>query len=218
MVTHGTAAVVVEDGEETLVPTRASSNPVDICGAGDSFSAGAALALAVTGSPAAAARFGNLVASITIMKQGTGTASPDGSAARRGRAGSHEDPGDRHRRHQVHAWPSSTAIAWSPRVARHGPRGRPRMDDRPDRRASGATGRRSTASTAAASASAARWISPTQRVVLSTHVGGWTDFDLCRIRRARRFGVPVVMDNDANVGALGEGRTAPAGAAIRCST
>jgi sugar/nucleoside kinase (ribokinase family) len=31
----------------------------------------------VTGSPAEAARFGNLVASITIMKKGTGTASPE---------------------------------------------------------------------------------------------------------------------------------------------
>ena len=30
----------------------------------------------VTGDPVAAARFGNLVASITIMKKGTGTASP----------------------------------------------------------------------------------------------------------------------------------------------
>ena len=49
--------------------------PVDICGAGDSFSAGAALALAVTGSPVEAARFGNLTASVTIMKKGTGTAS-----------------------------------------------------------------------------------------------------------------------------------------------
>ena len=53
------------------------SGPVDICGAGDSFSAGASLALRVTGSPTEAARFGNLVASITIMKKGTGTACPD---------------------------------------------------------------------------------------------------------------------------------------------
>ena len=52
-------------------------NPVDICGAGDSFAAGASLALRVTGSATAAARFGNLVASITIMKKGTGTASPE---------------------------------------------------------------------------------------------------------------------------------------------
>jgi sugar/nucleoside kinase (ribokinase family) len=45
-------------------------------GAGDSFSAGAALALAITGSAAEAARFGNLVASIAIAKRGGGIASP----------------------------------------------------------------------------------------------------------------------------------------------
>ncbi len=61
----------------TWVKTKPVENPVDICGAGDSFSAGAALALKVTGDPIAAVRFGNLVASITIMKKGTGTASPD---------------------------------------------------------------------------------------------------------------------------------------------
>jgi hypothetical protein len=33
--------------------------------------------LKATGDAAAAARFGNLIASITIMKQGTGTASPE---------------------------------------------------------------------------------------------------------------------------------------------
>jgi sugar/nucleoside kinase (ribokinase family) len=49
---------------------------VDICGAGDSFTAGASLALAVTQSPIEAALMGNRVASITIMKKGTGTASP----------------------------------------------------------------------------------------------------------------------------------------------
>jgi len=58
------------------VETKTVENPVDICGAGDSFSAGAAMALAVTRSPVEAARFGNLVAAITIMKKGTGTASP----------------------------------------------------------------------------------------------------------------------------------------------
>jgi rfaE bifunctional protein kinase chain/domain len=68
--------LVVEDNAETLVPARKIVHPVDICGAGDSFSAGAAMALAITGSPTEAARFGNLVASITIMKKGTGTASP----------------------------------------------------------------------------------------------------------------------------------------------
>jgi len=34
------------------------------------------MALAAGGSPVDAARFGNLVASVTIMKKGTGTASP----------------------------------------------------------------------------------------------------------------------------------------------
>jgi glucokinase len=42
-----------------------------------------------------------------------------------------------------------------------------------------------------------------QRVALSTHVGGWTDFDLPGFVRTE-LGVPAVMDNDANVGALGE--------------
>jgi rfaE bifunctional protein kinase chain/domain len=72
----GEGAAVIEGGEETVVPSRAVDKPVDICGAGDSFSAGAALALSITGSPISAARFGNLVSSITIMKKGTGTATP----------------------------------------------------------------------------------------------------------------------------------------------
>jgi sugar/nucleoside kinase (ribokinase family) len=76
-VTHGADGVqIVNESGETWVRTRPVADPVDICGAGDSFSAGASLALRVTGSPAEAARFGNLVASITIMKKGTGTASP----------------------------------------------------------------------------------------------------------------------------------------------
>ncbi|MEO8026597.1 MAG: ROK family protein [Bryobacteraceae bacterium] len=43
-----------------------------------------------------------------------------------------------------------------------------------------------------------------QRVALSTHVGGWTDFPLCDHISQLLSGVPVVMDNDANAGALGE--------------
>lgn len=70
-------SLLVDEAGERRVPTRAIERPVDICGAGDSFSAGAALALKATGDPVAAARFGNLVASITIMKKGTGTASPE---------------------------------------------------------------------------------------------------------------------------------------------
>jgi glucokinase len=42
-----------------------------------------------------------------------------------------------------------------------------------------------------------------QRVVFSTHVGGWNDFDLCGFV-SEAAGVPAVMDNDANAGAIGE--------------
>jgi glucokinase len=42
-----------------------------------------------------------------------------------------------------------------------------------------------------------------QRVALSTHVGGWKDFRLS-VHLADLLGIPVIMDNDANVGALGE--------------
>ena len=52
-----------------------------------------------------------------------------------------------------------------------------------------------------------------QRVVLSTHVGGWRDFDLCGLVRDAA-GVPAIMDNDANVGAMGE---AEFGAGRGCS-
>ncbi len=77
-VTGGPGGVRIwADGGSTLAPTRSIEKPVDICGAGDSFSAGAALAYAITGSPVAAAHLGNLVASVTIMKKGTGTASPE---------------------------------------------------------------------------------------------------------------------------------------------
>jgi glucokinase len=42
-----------------------------------------------------------------------------------------------------------------------------------------------------------------QRVALSTHVGGWNDFPLVDHLR-ELLATPVVIDNDANVGALGE--------------
>ncbi|MCL6546164.1 MAG: ribokinase [Bryobacteraceae bacterium] len=78
VVTHGPRGVLIVDSNgETWAKTRPVDNPVDICGAGDSFSAGAAMALAAGASPLEAARFGNLVASVTIMKRGTGTASPE---------------------------------------------------------------------------------------------------------------------------------------------
>ena len=42
-----------------------------------------------------------------------------------------------------------------------------------------------------------------QRVAFSTHVGGWNDFHLSEFL-SNALGVPAMMDNDANVGALGE--------------
>ena len=70
-------AVVVAESGEQVVPAWPVENVVDICGAGDSFNAGAAMVLKLTGDAVAAARFGNLVASITVTKSGTGTASPE---------------------------------------------------------------------------------------------------------------------------------------------
>ncbi len=78
VVTRGAdGALLFTDGRCEEVPTRPNPSPVDICGAGDSFSAGASMALAVTGSPLEAVRVGNAVASVTITKSGTGTATPD---------------------------------------------------------------------------------------------------------------------------------------------
>jgi hypothetical protein len=52
-----------------------------------------------------------------------------------------------------------------------------------------------------------------QRVMLSTHVGGWRDFDLPAFVRDLT-NAAIVMDNDANVGAIGE---AEFGAGKGCS-
>jgi rfaE bifunctional protein kinase chain/domain len=77
IVTHGgDGAIVVDPGGERWSVARRVERPVDICGAGDSFSAGAALALRVTRDTWQAAAFGNRVAAVTIMKKGTGSASP----------------------------------------------------------------------------------------------------------------------------------------------
>jgi rfaE bifunctional protein kinase chain/domain len=77
LVTHGGDGVLlVSPGGEQWVRTRPVENPVDICGAGDSFAAGFTIAYAATRDAVRAAGFGNRVASITIMKPGTGTASP----------------------------------------------------------------------------------------------------------------------------------------------
>ena len=42
-----------------------------------------------------------------------------------------------------------------------------------------------------------------QRIALSTHVGGWSDFDLPN-HLEKALGILPMMDNDANIGALGE--------------
>lgn len=88
LVTRGPEGVDAYTPEGALhFATEPIEKPVDICGAGDSFSAAAALALAVTGSVEEAARFGNAAASITIMKKGTATASGEellGALARSG--------------------------------------------------------------------------------------------------------------------------------------
>ena len=78
IVTHGPkGALIIEEGKEAWAKAWPVEKPVDICGAGDSFAAGTALAMAVTRDPVVSAGFGNLVASITVMKKGTGTASPE---------------------------------------------------------------------------------------------------------------------------------------------
>ncbi len=76
-VTHGGDGVMIVRPEgEQWVPTTKVQNPVDICGAGDSFSAGSAMAIAAGATPEEAIAFGHRVASITVMKKGTGTATP----------------------------------------------------------------------------------------------------------------------------------------------
>jgi rfaE bifunctional protein kinase chain/domain len=82
-VTRGPEGALLFEGDEPrLVPARRNDDPVDICGAGDAFEAGLALALAATrrldGAPDyfAAAQLGHLAAAVTITKKGTGTASP----------------------------------------------------------------------------------------------------------------------------------------------
>ena len=80
------AKVLDSSGARTL-KTISVANPVDICGAGDSFSAAAASALAAGAGIEEAVQLGNLVASITIMKKGTGTATPVEVREAAGKAG-----------------------------------------------------------------------------------------------------------------------------------
>ena len=77
-VTRGARGCLVLDGAgEHLVPGLHIVNPIDSVGAGDSFLAGLAVALATGAPPEQAATFGNFVAGVTVQKLfQTGTASP----------------------------------------------------------------------------------------------------------------------------------------------
>jgi bifunctional ADP-heptose synthase (sugar kinase/adenylyltransferase) len=69
--------------ESREIPAYPVAGPIDVCGAGDSTSAGITCATVCGATPEQAAAFGNLVASITIRQVGTtGTATPDMVRAR----------------------------------------------------------------------------------------------------------------------------------------
>ena len=71
------------EGAGSLLPAYPVSGPIDICGAGDSCSAGITSAVVSGLTHEQAAAFGNLVASITIQQIGvTGTATPEQVRAR----------------------------------------------------------------------------------------------------------------------------------------
>jgi bifunctional ADP-heptose synthase (sugar kinase/adenylyltransferase) len=79
--TVGENGILIADpvrGEESAVPGYPVRGPIDVVGAGDATSAGIACAAAAGLTPAQAAAFGSLVASITVQQIGTtGTASPE---------------------------------------------------------------------------------------------------------------------------------------------
>ena len=70
------AAVVTDEGERIL-PAPDLGDPIDVCGAGDAFAAGLILALQAGASIEDAVRLGSLVASVTVLKPGTGVATPE---------------------------------------------------------------------------------------------------------------------------------------------
>ncbi len=83
-VTAGSRGMIVFDGYKTeAIPPAPAEGPFDICGAGDSATAGIISALCCGAGIRDAALLGNIVASITIQQLGTtGTASPAQVAAR----------------------------------------------------------------------------------------------------------------------------------------
>ncbi|MDR0870490.1 MAG: PfkB family carbohydrate kinase [Planctomycetaceae bacterium] len=78
-VTLGANGQLVVNADETVhVPAVPVSGEIDICGAGDSASAGIVASLCSGAGPAEAAYIGNVIASITIRQLGcTGTATPE---------------------------------------------------------------------------------------------------------------------------------------------
>jgi len=75
--TVGERGVRVSGPDAVTVPSVRVEGPVDPTGAGDSFSAGAVLALAAGATRPEAALVGTLVASVTVRQLGTtGTAKP----------------------------------------------------------------------------------------------------------------------------------------------
>ena len=72
----GSGARLVDDSGTRLFEARVAGKRIDTCGAGDSLSAGLALALVAGAEPGMALGFGIMVAGVTVTKLGTGTASP----------------------------------------------------------------------------------------------------------------------------------------------
>jgi rfaE bifunctional protein kinase chain/domain len=72
----GEGVTLVTPTDEKHIPAIPVGDPVDICGAGDSFAAGLALALTSGAEIENAVRFGVMVSSVTVMKRGTGEATP----------------------------------------------------------------------------------------------------------------------------------------------
>ena len=70
------AEIYTDDGVQRL-SAIATGDPVDTCAAGEAFDAGMALALRAGARIDSAVRFGTMVASVTIMKSGSGEASAE---------------------------------------------------------------------------------------------------------------------------------------------
>lgn len=76
------------------IPAYPVDGPIDVCGAGDSCSAGIAAAVLARATFPEAAAFGNLVASVTVRQIGTtGTATPEQVRARWAEMGARENAG-----------------------------------------------------------------------------------------------------------------------------